>query len=164
MRWIALFLLLVNLALFWWLSSSEQSNVRSLDKGRLPRVAEIQMIDEQARGRAVPGDTGGSRPQVEADTVVADEADESDEPDTRERLTDAGTQPPPGSSEMACFGIGWFEDEEQARAYRRDLLENYPSLSFRTLAENNEALEPFHWVIVPPLPSREDARRYTESL
>lgn len=161
MRWIALFLLLVNLALFWWLASSEHSNVRSLDKGRLPRVAEIQMIDEQARGRAVPGETGGSRPQVEADTVVADEpdeADESDEPDTRERLTDAGTQPPPGPSEMACFGIGWFEDEGQARAYRRDLLENYPSLTFRTLAENSEALEPFHWVIVPPLPSREDAQ------
>ncbi|MCK7545696.1 SPOR domain-containing protein [Marinobacter bryozoorum] len=148
MRWLALLLLLVNIFLFWWLSSLEGDKVRSVDVGKLPRVSEIELIDQQARQgerpatqEPVPGPTtAGSGPgDQETDDVMASE------PSNR---LDSGSP---------CYGIGWFAEADMALEYQRTLLQGVPSLSYRGLHEKREALEPFHWVIIPPLSSRDEA-------
>ncbi|WP_372956480.1 SPOR domain-containing protein [Marinobacter sp.] len=152
MRWIALLLLLANVALFWWLSSSGGDKVRSVEEGKLPRVAEIQLIDEQAGREERDEGTPTSLSGISTEPLINSEPGEDDS------LAEVNPGPEkPAPPVPACFGIGWFDDEATAHVYRRNLLDAHPSLGFRGLRERTEELEPFHWVIIPPLPSRDEA-------
>lgn len=155
MRWLALLLVAANGALFLWLSSSGGDNVRSVQEGKLPRVAEIQLIDEQAGNQVEsPGPSGQSRPVVQAGSVSVNESRDFDDVDAPgPDVADSD----PDSAVEACFGIGWFDERSDARAYRSELREEAPSLDFLGIRERSEPLEPFHWVIIPPLPSRDEA-------
>lgn len=149
MRWLVLLLVVANVGLFLWFSANEPENVRSVDEGRLPRVAEIEMIGQQVDQEPEPvatpavAEQGGE--QLSAGAATADEP-----------------MPDPGPQEQ-CFGVGWFEEQSHAEAYLRQLARRAPGVEYRGLTRKEEALEPFHWVIVPPLGSRDAAlERYRE--
>ncbi|MFC4260045.1 hypothetical protein ACFOZ5_13540 [Marinobacter lacisalsi] len=147
MRWLVLFLVVANVAIFLWFSVNEAENVRSVDEGRLPRVSEIEMIDRQ-----------GASPVPEQSPPAARVADQ---PKIPESVPPVEATPDPGAEQ--CFGIGWFEEESHAQAYRREFVRQEAGVEFRGLTRKEESLEPFHWVIVPPLDSREAAlERYRE--
>ncbi|SET94699.1 hypothetical protein SAMN04487962_1585 [Marinobacter segnicrescens] len=149
MRWVALLLLLINIGLFWWLSSSGQDNVRPVQEGKLPRVAEIKLIDEWVNGQAEPReDEASSRLIVDATEYAEGSSD---------ALMPPGSGQAGPESAAACYGIGWFNEQAEALAYRNEMLVRFPSLRFGGVQERSEELEPFHWVIIPPLPSRDEA-------
>lgn len=159
MRWLALLLVLANGALFLWLSSSGGENVRSVQEGKLPRVAEIRLIDEQTgSGEQSPEASGQPQTEVQAEPVSANESRSLDDADVR-----SSDVADPESAAGACFGVGWFNEREDALAYYNELRERDSSPDFLGVRERSESLEPFHWVIIPPLPSREKAMtRYRE--
>lgn len=152
MRWLVLLLVAANAAIFLWFSANEPENVRSVDEGRLPRVSEIEMIGQQGALGATPEEGQPS----DAPRGVDQQAPEVALPDQM------ASEPEQGASEQ-CFGIGWFEEESHAEAYRRQLARRGLGVVYRGLTQQEEALEPFHWVIVPPLENREEAlQRYRE--
>lgn len=150
MRWLVVLLVAANVGAFLWFSANEPENVRSVDEGRLPRVSEIEMIGQQGSQDA----SALESPPSVATEVVEEQAVVAEPP--------VEATPEPAASEQ-CFGIGWFEEESHAEAYQRQLARRAPGAEYRGLRQREEALEPFHWVIVPPLDSREAAlRRYRE--
>ncbi|GGY77555.1 hypothetical protein [Marinobacter zhanjiangensis] len=152
MRWFVLLLVAANVGLYFWFSANQPENVRSVDEGRLPRVAEIEMIGQR--------DSQPS-PQVPEQPPVSEE-------DSGQEVVESEpvSEPPPKPAErppQQCFGIGWFEEEAHAEAYRRQLAREEVDFRFRGLTQREEELEPFHWVIIPPLESRQAAmERYRE--
>lgn len=153
MRWLVLLLVVANLGLFFWFSANDPDNVRSVEEGRLPRVSEIELIGQQGLT-----ESGGMQPGNEA---VAEE----ESPPVEESVpgNEAGSASPPGAASRQCFAIGGFEDESAAQAYRAQLSVGAHNVEFVGLEEQVESLEPFHWVIIPPLETRDEAlRRYRE--
>lgn len=152
MRWVVLLLLAANLGLYLWFSANDPEKVLSVDEGRLPRVAEIEMIGEE-----------GAQPSAD----VAPQSSESQDTVGQQIAEEASISESEPGEEMAsteqCFGIGWFEEESHAEAYRRQLAQQEVALTFDGMTRREEPLEPFHWVIVPSLESRQAAQeRYRE--
>ena len=155
MRWFVLLLIAANVGLYLWFSANEPANVRSVDEGRLPRVSEIEMIGQQSEEER-------PAPEVEAIHGVAQESAQEVAETAPSSVPELApeAQPVPRAQ---CFGLGWFEEEAHAEAYRRQLTQQTPDLRFRGLTQREEPLEPFHWVIVPALETRQAAlERYRQ--
>ena len=153
MRWLVLLLIAANLGLFFWLSADDPDNVRSVEEGRLPRVSEIELIDQQGLT-----ESGAVQP---ADDAVAEE----ERPSVKEPVPEAVAElvSEPRAAPRQCFAIGGFEEEAVAQAYREQLPFGAPDIEFVSTTEQVEPLEPFHWVIIPPLETRDEAlQRYRE--
>lgn len=163
MRWLVLILVVANLAVFAWFSMNDPKNVRSVDEGRLPRVAEIELIDQQGYTPPVtdkPVDV--SDPVIEAPTlpepVQADSENEGAGDVSEPAMTSAAEESVVGlSGRRECYGVGWFEESEAAESYRQGLSRRRPELDVLRVAERREPLEPFHWVMIPPMESRQAA-------
>jgi hypothetical protein len=151
-RWFVALLVAANAGLYLWFSWNAPENVRSVDEGRLPRVAEIEMIGQQDSQPSPGVMAPASMSEDYADQQTAESAPVSE--------SESGNAEPPPEQ---CFGIGWFEEESQAEEYRRQLARQEPGVGYRCLTRQEEPLESFHWVIVPPLESRQAAmERYRE--
>ncbi|MFL1404039.1 hypothetical protein ACJO2E_01640 [Marinobacter sp. M1N3S26] len=153
MRWLVLLLVVANLALFFWFSTGDPGNVRSVDEGRLPRVSEIELIDQQS-----VAETGDE--QIGDDATPGVESPPVSEPALEEAAESVGQ---PREASRQCFVIDGFEEEFAAQAYREQLSVGTHNIKFVGITEQVESLEPFHWVIVPPLETRDEAlQRYRE--
>lgn len=151
MRWLAFLLLLVNGVLFWWLSVSEESRVHPVQEGKLPRVSEIQLIDEQQPGLE---STEMARERVTAPSSISAP---QDLPEPREPTLATLEGSSTGPARVSCRGIGWFDSEGRASQYLQKVQAEYPGLEYAGLQERSEPLEAFHWVIIPPLSTRDQA-------
>lgn len=153
MRWLVLVLVVANVAVFFWFAANDEGNVRSVDEGRLPRVAEIELIDhrgeqESANLPAVSDDLPAEA--VESPGVAQAVAEPAPE-------IQAGPNAASPAKPRQYYAVGWFEEEAGARSYQQALSAADADDGFKDVRECEEALEPFHWVIIPPLESREAA-------
>ena len=167
MRWVILVLIVANLALFSWFSFRDPDNVRSMEEGRLPRVAEIELIGQQ--GGEPPSDSDGpadimpvaTEPQEDDERPVNGAVASGARPEVDIEAVDDTVRLDPEPARQ-CFGIGWFEEESTALDYRQGLGGD-PGYPFIGVTEQEEALPPFHWVIIPPFDTRDQALdRYRE--
>jgi len=152
MRWLALFLLLLNGFLFWWFSATSESRVHSVQEGRLFRVSEIKLIGEHQPAFAGLDQDEGSHPPASL-PEAPEGVDEVEVAAIVPVAPPVETVPVPAD----CKGVGWFESEADAIRYRDEIQVQYPALEFVGFHELSEPLESFHWVIIPPLPTREEA-------
>lgn len=155
-RWFILVLIAANVGLYLWFSTNEPENVRSVDEGRLPRVSEIELIGQEGAQGFPSMAEKRSEPDGETELQVAESAPSA--------VTEPEPEPRPESGPPEqCFGVGWFEEESHAEAYQRQIERREAGVEFRGVTQRQESLEPFHWVIIPPLESREAAlARYRE--
>lgn len=141
MRLLVLMLILANLGLLWYLQQHPESERAQPDTdGRLPRVAELELIGESDRERAAP-----VAPSPDAEEVSAESVPEP------LPAKEAGPEPV-----RYCYTAGWFDLVEDARAARSELLVERPGLDVSVEGVERE-LSPLHWVIVPPYPSENAA-------
>ncbi|MEX0604358.1 MAG: hypothetical protein WD623_12235 [Marinobacter sp.] len=161
MKWLAVILLVANIALWCFVSFGEPANGEVKAEGRLPRVSALQVVSVKN------GNGGGGQDGVngaEERSLAKD-----DRMPSGESSLGATESAPEGAMFLGamqvkdaelCIEIGWFEDETSARDAARDL----------DVAEDIKAIRaidrpqaPFHWVIVPPASSRAAAnQRYRE--
>ncbi|SDX75798.1 hypothetical protein [Marinobacter mobilis] len=128
MKRLAMVLLALNLGLWVYSSVLLPEGVRTSrqggEDGRLPRVAELELLSGSA--------DLGEPPEQVAEAV-------------------GGT----GSSELYCVRLGWFETAEEAGSAVAFLPK--PHAESAAVIEVARELPPFHWVIIPPSPGREEA-------
>ncbi len=151
MRWLAFLLLLVNGVLFWWFSTTGESRVHPVQEGQLPRVSEIQLIGEQQP--MLKGPEQGQSPLPEGSLSRAPES--LAEP--RETVLATLVTPLAEAPSAGCPGVGWFDSAGDASQYQEKIHAEYPGIEFVGLRERSEPLESFHWVIIPPLSTRDQA-------
>ncbi len=136
MKWAVVLLITANIAFFYWLQSAGPSRIQDVQKGRLPRIAEIQLVDQM--------DQAGRPPDSQS----------PDEPSASDQSAALSRQ---------CFGVGWFSKEAEAREFARRLVGERSAIEGFAIRERVEVLPDFHWVLIPPLESREKAlERYRE--
>lgn len=158
MRWFVYLLVAANFGVFLWFSLSEPEGVRSVEEGRLPRVSEIELIDQQsARAPEVPpGLTSESESSGQNGEKFVEEVGDIESAIDPERALNVASPP-------QCFAVGWFDERDKAADYRQAVSLSGSEWVVEKIAERAEPREPFHWVIVPPLESRELAlARYRE--
>lgn len=183
MRWIAVLLVVANLALWWFLTSEPVSEVESDASGRLPRVAELEVLgvdgspaspEESAPAsnlvrEAEPGmvadGSSAYRPEAVVNPPEVAEVDEVGESNPGGPEVNGGV-PVPAAAQASgievprptdfCIELGWFDDERAALGAlgQIDIAGRVEELS---VEERERELAPLHWVIIPPLPSREEA-------
>lgn len=138
MKWLVFLLIAVNLGVWWYLRALPEPSSESADvDGRLPRVAELQLVDQPPSG-VEAAET--PMPGYSSETATAAVA-ESD--------------PTLGPSRF-CFSAGWFETLELAQGRKAALQLERPDLVIDVAAEER-ALAPLHWVILPPRASAEES-------
>lgn len=160
MRGLVLALLALNLALWFYASGGNDRRLSDLvEAGRLPRVATLEKVPEVAAGPAVVSKTeSGAEPDLAAladeDSAAAPAPEAPESADVADAtapvMVDASTQAV--SEAPVCFGVGWLESEEEART-----LPLSEAFSPAGVISREVALSPFHWVVVPPLASRQAA-------
>lgn len=133
MKWLALVLLLVNLALWFYGDSFVPGRVAMvLEQQSLPRVADLKTDALGDQERRPPEQLPSSQPRLgEVETV--------------EPVVEANEPVP----QTYCVHLGWFESAEAARAAYLSL--GSPGLAHEVRQEERE-LSPLHWVIIPPQP------------
>ncbi|SFR87578.1 hypothetical protein SAMN05216203_3597 [Marinobacter daqiaonensis] len=164
MKWFVLSLVLINGGIFLWFAFNEPPNVRSVEEGRLPRVAEIKLIQDQ---EAAPGAEPSDAVRSDSSRIEPDATPEiSIESGPKNDKPGKGNELARGSVDKAgreCFGIGWFDDIAQARDHLQRLERARSGLDNTGVTERVTPLEDFHWVLIPPMDSREAAMaRYRE--
>ncbi|MDC0663251.1 hypothetical protein [Marinobacter sp. SS21] len=133
MRWLVFLLIAVNLGVWWYLQSYPDPNPEPAEvDGRLPRVAELQLVEELS---------------------LVPQASDSKSDAVPEPATVAATSPEPS---RLCFAVGWFESPELAQEQKAALGLARPGLDIK-VASLERPLAPLHWVIVPPQASVEEA-------
>jgi hypothetical protein len=142
MRWLVMLLLAVN-GLVWlagdfW--APERIRVVAASQ-TLPRVSTLKI--------------GETVPDVNANDVAGGSVVESgsDEGATTPVPSVSVPEPP------TCVRLGWFETADGAREAYRAL--GGPGSQF-SIREQERALEPLHWVIVPPQPEAEALRLFND--
>jgi hypothetical protein len=135
MKWLAAMLFVANIALWFYGGHGAAVSREIKAEGQLPRVSGLEIASAENNNEGL---------------------DQSLERGTQDPSWVRNDQEP---SEL-CIEIGWFEDEASAR----------DAASILGVTENIEHVRavdrpqaPFHWVIVPPVPSRSEAnQRYIE--
>lgn len=136
MKWLALVLLLVNLALWFYGDSFVPVRVAVvLEQQSLPRVANLKTDAPGDQEQQSPEQLPSSQPRLGEVQPV----------DPVEPLVVA-SEPVP---QAYCVRLGWFESAEAARAAYLSL--GSPGLVHEVRQEERE-LSPLHWVIIPPQP------------
>jgi len=153
MKWLALTLLAINgfvwFAGYVWVPDRMNSVVIAQS---LPRVSALKV---------------GAEPKADAGHLVNDEDDEAGklkgDPDGEPGVK-PGSNSAPGSepgvvTEQICLRLGWFETAEKA-------LQTYRALGSpggrHEVSEEERALEPLHWVIIPPQPQKKALKLFNE--
>lgn len=175
MRWVAVLLVVVNLALWLYLMNRPAPGVGDDAGGRLPRVAELEVLGGPSRelageagGGPLPGTAAVAAPKLVQgvseraaagsglDGVSAGDVDVSvsvppavDEPSSP--VPDVVLQPAD-----YCLELGWFDDENSALGAlgQIDVAGVVEALA---VEQRSRELAPLHWVIIPPLPNRQEA-------
>lgn len=122
MKWFALLLVLVNVAVWYSATSPVPAGAPPvpLGEGTLPRVSTLKTVGEPEQA-AVPAD-----------------------PDPSTEPVALGAPPVP---DMYCARIGWFDSEEDARAAGQAL--SFDG-SDPVVERQERELAPLHWVLIPP--------------
>lgn len=159
MKWLTVMLFVANIALWFYGGQGAAVSTEIKVEGRLPRVSGLEVV---------PAENNNERPDQSLESGAEEQSwvrnDQEPSIDGRKGAPDpergglSGANPA-GLSEF-CIEIGWFEDEASVR----------DAASILGVTENIERIRavdhpqaPFHWVIVPPAPSRSDAsQRYRE--
>lgn len=137
MKWFVWVLLVLN-ALVWfgsdyWVPAHVQ--IVAAEK-TLPRVATLKVGSDQQSEIPTPVNTEVASAQ--SAPKVSSAAEPGPEP-----------EPEPPKVTRICVKLGWFETAENAR-------DAYQSLgspgNLKSVSEEERALEPLHWVIIPPQP------------
>lgn len=133
MRWGALCLLILNIAL--WVGAGAMHGhllPREAAHGRLPRVAPLEIVGHDKPGASRQNQSVSGEPALDEQVGAA--------------VTD--------SEGRTCVVVGWFESKAAAQraAMQVDVIPD----EFAVRAESRPA-QPYHWVILPPSPSREAA-------
>ena len=131
MKWLALGLLLINGALWFYGDSFVPKRVAVVsERQALPRVADLRTVspaNQEAQVPELPVSSEAALGQVE--TVV---------------------EPREPVSQRYCVRLGWFENADAAREAYLSL--GSPGGAYEIREEERE-LTPLHWVIVPPQPT-----------
>lgn len=133
MRWFAVALILINMALWLYGDKVGPNPVAVVSEGQaLPRVADLKLASPTADSEPINESVEGAEGDIvgrAADAVV---------PSLRE-----------GVPQAFCVRLGWFDSEQGARAAYRSI--SRPVTDYRIMEEERE-LPPLHWVIIPPQP------------
>lgn len=136
MKWLALVLLLVNFALWFYGDSFVPGRVAMvLEQQSLPRVADLKTDAPGDQEKLSPEQPPSSQPRLGEVQPI----------DPVEPLVVASVPLP----QTYCIRLGWFESAEAARAAYLSL--GSPGLAHEVRQEERE-LSPLHWVIIPPQP------------
>lgn len=159
MKWLAVMLLVANIALWFYGGQGATVSAEIKVEGQLPRVSGLEIVP--AENNSERSDPSLESEAEEPSLVKNDQEPSSDgrkgTPDPeRDGLSGAN----PAEQSGLCIEIGWFEDEASARDAASILGVTESIKRIRTV---DRPQAPFHWVIVPPASSRSDAnQRYRE--
>lgn len=147
MKWLAVILVAAN-GFIWFASGLwVPDRDRMVATGQtLPRVSTLK-VDVSA------ADTDVSKAEGEevAGTPAATEREQNEEKSRAE--------PVPVPVFLTCVRLGWFETADRARAAYRTL--GSPGGAY-AVREQERALEPLHWIIVPPQPEAQALRLFKD--
>lgn len=156
MKHVALLLLLVNVGLWFYFSSTnpgQSADSPNREMGRLPRVSELVLM---APGEGVPE----TIPDVAGDGMAPIEEGGDDESGLYEPMGAPVANHPAlievKQVESFCVRLGWFESAEEAREAEAWLPGDIARGDIQ-IREIDRDLGAFHWVIIPPLPSEDEA-------
>ena len=139
MKWFAYLLGLANLALWVW-SSSLPSVQEWAPQGRpLPRVARLQLANEQATAEHAAGNAHDATPSAPDQEQMAPEQVQDRPP----------VSPAPSSGAWQCMRIGGLLNRGQAESVIADL----PPVKTQ-IRPYERVLPPLHWVVTPVYPTR----------
>lgn len=172
MRWLLGLLLLVNLGLFMWIQTRVVSQQQALQETiRPPGVQEILLLRETEQRQSNDAKfeleqdvrlelTGSSLPQPDQDIVQEGHSVES--VDLAED-SEVKVLPMPVETEqqMICGRIGPYEDSNAAETLRDKLK---PAGVSMDIAETTEQIKTGYWVLIPVLPSRQEANQMVKKL
>lgn len=147
-KWLVAVLVGLNVGIFLYMTFLGPAHDTGGEEGRLPRVAEIELVT-RGQGGGASGDAVESSESVAVPVAVEDAVAAADS---------ANSQGAGGSDQpaMVCTVMGWFEDEPAASA----AISQLPGeLSGRILAKVaiDRPLDDFYWVLIPPLENRASA-------
>ncbi len=169
MRWLLVLLLLLNLGLFLWIQMSAVSTQTRAPKIiRPPGVEDILLLREAAQQQAIvadiePEQTGiplqdiaplsemgvGQEQEIQSFESVA--VSESRGAEVAAEAIVAEPEPEP-----VCGRIGPYEDKLNAEKYQDE--SQHPDISL-DLVETTEQVREGYWVMIPSLPSTQEARQ-----
>ncbi|WP_152208473.1 SPOR domain-containing protein [Marinobacter changyiensis] len=155
MKWLAAMLLIANIALWFYGGQGTAVSTESQAEGRLPRVSALEVVPAANRNEQSGHDL---KSDVVEQLVIANDRELSVDGRKEAPVSERQGVAVSNQAEQAevCIEIGWFEDEAAARAAARTL--GVTEVIKRILAVERPRA-PFHWVIVPPVPSRSDANQ-----
>lgn len=139
MKWLALALLLVNGALWFYADSFVPKRVAVVSEQQtLPRVADLRTLPPASEEEpvTVPEPSLSPEPKPEPEPALG--------------RVETVVEPIEPSPQRYCVRLGWFENADAARqAY----LALGSSGGAHVIREEERELAPLHWVIVPPQPA-----------
>jgi hypothetical protein len=183
MKWFVWVLLLINVGV--WVYTEYRSSLsvsEDVSEGRLPRVADLKQLPQEkpapASGNGVEEERGVAASQTGRwPAAELDEAPKQERlPRERQKNSAENSRPGPerrddgamalssvsqrSPDSRVCVEVGWFEDRAGARAAARSI----PAVPDNAeIFEISQPLTAYHWVILPPFPSRElAAERFKE--
>ncbi|MDI9246621.1 hypothetical protein [Marinobacter sp. CHS3-4] len=137
MKWVGWGLLVLNALVWFGIDYWEPAHVKIVAAEKtLPRVATLKVDSEHQDEGSDPAPTE-NQPAQSSMTVSSVAAPEPE----------PVPEPPPVT--RVCVKLGWFETAEKARDIYQSL--GRPG-ALKSVSEEERALEPLHWVIIPPQP------------
>lgn len=155
LKWVVAILVGLNAGIFLYMELSGPASRIDGDDGRLPRVAEIELIArapgpgkvEMAEAGTAGSELGDSRPLTETTGPVL--AENNIEVVADRVVPDVG-------DEEHCTVMGWFDDEASALAAAARLSAELNARVLEAVAVERP-LDDFYWVLIPPLADRSSA-------
>ncbi|MDX1757881.1 MAG: hypothetical protein R3175_17640 [Marinobacter sp.] len=144
MRWVVVLLIVANAGLWWYLQGVPNDSAAPGEvAGRLPRVAELELVGESDRAPASPDESRRGPNEAQGSEHLAAESESKPE----------AADPEPV---RYCFVAGRYDTVEEAQGAKTSLERARTPLSVE-VERREQQLEPLHWVIIPPQGSQEQA-------
>ncbi|SFM79878.1 SPOR domain-containing protein [Marinobacter zhejiangensis] len=145
MKRVAYLLVVLNLALLGYFATKPADRLVSDGggAGRLPRVAELALLPANDRaGQALDREMEVEDGRQGDEEVLA--------------VSSFEASPVPSIEERYCFRVSGFDTRQDAESAISGLPQSVVDLGVE-IVENLQELPPFHWVIIPPRSTREEA-------
>lgn len=156
MRWLFLFVLILNVAyVVWELNSATESGYAPKKTTNVPPILLLSELGQDDRP-AEPLATGSTESSTDQQTASESQSQtQTGSSDIAEQVIDAPVVAEYARKGEACFTLGPFRKLDKLRAYTRAIKDYVVEASFRSWDEREQSM---FWVYLPPSSSYSNAK------